>query len=79
MKSLAVAALTSQFALYPGFLNSEARVQAFTDKGPVYELVVSCGRGVAIISYSKGERLYCGPDGKCTRSLRQVLSRVCGH
>lgn len=54
-----------------------ARVEAMIDKGPILELVLACPRGTAIVSYSKVERVFCGPRRGCDRSLATVARNSC--
>jgi hypothetical protein len=53
-------------------------VEMATDKGPIVELVIRCSKGVAIISYSKMERLFCSPKNACDRRLSEVAAKSCG-
>jgi hypothetical protein len=63
---------------YPVFLDPSSRVEATIDRGPIVELIVKCGGGSAIISYSKVEKLYCTPKFKCSAGLKTVLRQTCG-
>ncbi len=84
---LALAFLTANFTAYPGFgdrgiatprkAERDARVEATTDKGPIVELIIRCPQGTAIISYSKLERLYCGPKSTCNRQIGYVADHAC--
>jgi hypothetical protein len=86
---LASVLLTANFTAYPGFgdrgittprkAERDARVEATIDRGPIVELIVRCPSGTAIISYSKVERLFCGPKQSCGRQIGRVLSQACGH
>ncbi len=78
LKFAAIIVLSANFTYYPGFNDRTATIEAYTDKGPIYELIVRCPGGTAIISYSKAEALYCAPDGVCMRSLKRVVTRACG-
>lgn len=79
------ALLASTFTAYPAFGDRSIappparhpRVEASVDKGLVIELIVRCHAGTAIVTYSKVERLYCGPTQGCARGLGTVLARVC--
>ena len=85
----AVAFLTANFTAYPGFgdrgittprkAERGPRVEATTDKRPIVELIVRCPQGTAIISYSKLERLYCGPKSKCHRQIGHVVDNACSR
>lgn len=84
----AMAFLTANFTAYPGFgdrgvtapkkAERTGRVEAATDRGPIVELIVRCPSGTAIISYSKVERLYCGPKHGCSHQIAPVMSQACG-
>jgi hypothetical protein len=85
--SLSLAALSTSVAAqlphlpltdYPGFRNPTARIEAVIDRGLIQELIIRCGGGTAIISYSKVERLYCGPSNRCHTRLPVVAERACG-
>lgn len=52
-------------------------VETATDKGPFVELVIRCANGVAIISYSKTDRLFCAPRHSCSRRLSEVVGKSC--
>ena len=75
------------FTYYPGLgdrprdmprMGSGApRIEAVVDKGPLLELIVACRRGSAILSYSKVERVYCGPRKGCDASFAKVARRTC--
>jgi hypothetical protein len=54
-------------------------IEAQIDRGPIVELIVKCPKGVAIISYSKIEKLYCSPRFRCRRALTPVLADSCGR
>ena len=76
---LAASTATGVFSEYPGFLNSDSQVEAIVDRGPILELIVKCGDGTAILSFSKIEHLYCTPNGSgCFRALRSALESTCG-
>ena len=62
------------FTYYP---KENAVVEAATDKGLMVELIVRCPAGVGIVTYSKVERLYCGPDHQCVGSLSNAVNRLC--
>lgn len=65
------------FTYYPGFVLERSVVEAATDKGLMVELIVRCSSGVGIVTYSKAERLYCGPDHRCGSKLKPVVARLC--
>ena len=73
----ALVALAATFTIYPGSRAPDAHIEAYIDRGPIVELIVRCPVGTAIISYSKMERRYCGPDLVCDRSMATVVRRTC--
>lgn len=77
MTYLAFVALSAPFILYAPPGKTPPRIEATIEKGPILEMIVRCSAGTAIISYSKIERLYCGPRGGCERSAAPVVQRVC--
>mgnify|MGYP001552083398 CR=1 FL=1 len=53
------------------------RVEPGTDMGPVLELILTCAdHSTAIVSFSKTDRMFCGPTG-CEASLRSAAQQVC--
>ncbi len=72
-----LAVLAATFNIYPGNRAPDARIEALIDRGPILELIVRCPVGTAIVSYSKMERRYCGPDGLCDRSMDTIVRRAC--
>ena len=80
--SLAALATSAQPHLpltdYPAFRRPAARVEAVVDRGLIQELIIKCDGGTAIVSYSKVERLYCGPDARCHARLPVIVARTCG-
>lgn len=82
MQSLYALAVITGFSLYPAFGDRgdppvDPRLEAAIDKGVVYELIVKCDDGSAILSYSKVERLFCTPYHGCTSSFRAAMARAC--
>lgn len=75
---LSATATTSIYSDYPGFVNPQAVVEAYTDKGPILELIVKCPGGTGIMSYSKIDRLYCSSKHNCYASLRTAVRDTCG-
>lgn len=67
----------SEFIYYPAFDKTGATVEAIRDKGLVQELHVKCRSGVGIITYAKPDNAYCGPDHRCSKSLRGAVNRLC--
>lgn len=68
---------TSAFTIYTPEGAPLPRIEAITDRGPILEMIVQCRRGTGIISYSKIEKLYCGPRGACSRNRDAVIGRLC--
>lgn len=52
-------------------------VEVLTDKGPLVEMIIRCGPQSGIISYSKVERLFCGPRGGCSLDFQKVYRATC--
>lgn len=69
--------MASIFSDYPGFLNNGRLVEAYTDRGPVVELIVRCPVGTGIMSYSKIEGLYCSSKHNCSPALRTAVDDTC--
>jgi hypothetical protein len=76
--SVGLIAAAQGFIDYPVFVDPSSRVEATIDRGPIVEMIVKCGDGTAIISYSKIEKLYCTPKFKCSAGLNTVLRQTCG-
>ncbi len=80
--------VAASFATYPSLgdrgliepksIGSNSRVERAIDKGLIVELIVRCDRGVAIISYSKVERLFCTPKLVCRLKMSDVVAQSCG-
>ena len=68
---------TTIFSDYPGFVDTRATVEAFTDRGPVVELIIKCPGGSGILTYSKIEHLYCSSKHSCFSSLRAAARDTC--
>lgn len=62
---------------YPAFDRPGGRVELAHDKGLIVEMVVRCRRGAGIVTFSRVEGLYCGPDHRCATSFRQAADRLC--
>ncbi len=78
MITLAASTATGVFSDYPGFLNPDSEVEAVVDRGPILELIVKCGDGTAILSYSKVERLYCTPNRSgCFNTFDDAINSTC--
>ena len=71
--------VTGDFTRYPAFTDSGARsgIEVITDRGLIAELIIRCGGSVAILSYSKAERLYCTPKDGCFAALGTARRMAC--
>lgn len=69
--------LAATFTLYPGSAAPDTRIEAVTDRGPILEMIIRCPVGIAIITYSRAERLYCSPDLACDRDMDAIVARSC--
>jgi hypothetical protein len=67
----------SQFTHYPGFVKRHAVIEAATDKGLIVELIVRCPGQPGVLTYSKGDALFCGPDHRCSADLETAVRRLC--
>ncbi len=87
MHGLALAAvvlantITGDFTRYPAFLPNGAHsgIEAITDRGLIAELIVRCSEGVAVLSYSKAERLFCTPKDGCFDTLIVARRTACSR
>ena len=70
--------IAASFTFYPGSNYPDQRIEAIIQKGPIYELIVRCGSGSAIISFSPIEELYCSPKGYCDPQIDVIIDRTCG-
>jgi hypothetical protein len=70
--------LAADITLYPGRNYPDPRIEMIADRGPILELTVKCRQGVAVISYSKIERLYCSPRFDCSRNMTATIRKSCG-
>ncbi|MEL6872345.1 MAG: hypothetical protein AAFO62_06060 [Pseudomonadota bacterium] len=77
MTSFLTAAAAGLFLTYPNTEVATAKIEAVADRGPIAELTIACPRGTGIISFAKGERVYCLPSGRCTPSLAIAIRRLC--
>ena len=75
--TIAAVALAGGFTLYPPPQATKPRIEAITDKGPILEMIVRCPVGSAIISYSKVERLFCGPRLTCGPDRATIVRHAC--
>ncbi len=82
LQALYVLTVATGFTLYPAYGDRghppvDSRLEAAIDKGPIYELIISCDGGSAILSYSKIERLFCTAYRGCTPSSKIAMARAC--
>ncbi len=70
-------ALAAIYSDYPAFLKRGGVVEAYTDRGPIVELIVRCPAGTGIVSYSKLEKLYCSSKLDCFSGLKAAVARTC--
>ncbi len=75
---VAATSLTTIYSDYPVFAGRGGPVEAYTDKGPIVEMIVRCPGGTGIMSYSKSERVYCSSKHRCMASLDAALEDTCG-
>ncbi len=74
---IALTAATGTFTLYPGPAAPDSRIEAITQRGPIYEMIVRCDEGSAIMTYSPVEQLYCSPLHVCSSNRTAVIARSC--
>ena len=89
MSSVLAPLLAASITAYPGFgdrgivtpraAQSQPRIEATVNHGPIVELIVKCPSGTAIITYSKIERLYCSPMHQCVRGIGLAVRNACGR
>lgn len=72
------AVLVAIFSDYPAFSHRDTEVEAYTDRGPIIELIVRCPAGTGIISYSKIDQRYCSSKFKCSPDMRSAIDNTCG-
>lgn len=70
-------AMTAIYSDYPAFLKKHGVIEAYTDRGPIVEMIVRCPVGTGIMSYSKIERLYCSSKHKCSAKLQTAVANTC--
>lgn len=75
MTLLAVAAVS--FSDYPGALSRKSPVEAVIDRGLVVEIVVRCGAGAGILTYSKADRRFCDSSLRCHSGLKAAREATC--
>ena len=69
--------LAGSYTEYPAFTRRGGVIEAYTDRGPIVELIVRCPVGTGILSYSKIERLYCSSKHDCFPHLHPAVARTC--
>jgi hypothetical protein len=69
--------MSALYTDYPAFLKRAGIIEAWTDRGPIVELIVRCPVGTGIMSYSKLEHLYCSSKFKCTAELQAAVTSTC--
>ncbi|MGH1419166.1 MAG: hypothetical protein ACRBCJ_09955 [Hyphomicrobiaceae bacterium] len=87
MFALAVSAVvmansvTGNFTRYPAYSGSGyySGIEVITDRGLIAELIVRCSTDVAILSYSKAEKLYCTPKDGCFDTLVVARRTACSR
>jgi hypothetical protein len=77
VSTFAAIALSAPFILYSPPGGRAPKVEATIDKGPILEMIVRCPVGTGILTYSKVEKLYCGPRGGCDKRLEPIVQRLC--
>ncbi len=82
LQALYALTVATGFSLYPAYGDRghspvDPRLEAAIDKGPIYELIISCDEGSAILSYSKVERLFCTAYRGCTTNSAKAMARAC--
>lgn len=70
-------ALAAIYSDYPAFLKRGGVIEAYTDRGPIVELIIRCPAGTGIMSYSKIEGLYCSSKFNCTAQLTVAVADTC--
>lgn len=75
--AISVWMMVSLFSDYPAFLKKGGVIEAYTDRGPIVELIIRCPAGTGIMSYSKVERLYCSSKHNCSLTLRTAVEDTC--
>lgn len=53
------------------------RLDVFSDNGLVVEFAVNCGDTGGMLTYSRGEQLFCGPQMRCSTSKLAAISTIC--
>lgn len=69
--------LTAIYSDYPAFVKSGGVIEAYTDRGPIIEMIVRCPAGIGIVSYSKVDRRYCSSKLDCFSGLEAAVARTC--
>ena len=69
--------IASTFTVYTKPNGRAPAIEAITDRGPILEMIVRCPKGTAIITYSKVEKLFCGPKSNCSADRGEIIGRTC--
>ena len=69
--------LAAIFSDYPAFTKRSGVIEAYTDRGPIVELIIRCPIGTGIISYSKVEKLYCSSKFACSSAIKPAIDDTC--
>lgn len=67
----------AEMALDDSMTGPRIRLDIFHDNGLVTEFAVRCGQVRGILTYSRGEQLFCGPQMRCSPSKLAVLASIC--
>jgi hypothetical protein len=78
MIGLIVSLTVGGFSLYPRPLSPEPRIEAIIQRGAIFELIVKCETGSAIISFAPADGMYCSPSFKCSRDRAETIAASCG-
>jgi hypothetical protein len=71
-------AAAAVFSDYPAFLKKGGVVEAYTDRGPIVEMIVRCQAGTGIVSYSKVDQRFCSSKMHCYGRLHAAIAETCG-
>lgn len=56
---------------------NRVRVEAVMDRGLTADIVLRCGKGVAIVTMSRTEHRFCAPSGQCFDALVPAVRDAC--
>ncbi len=73
--------VTGDFTRYPAFTgdSENSGIEVITERGLIAELIVRCSTDVAVLSYSKVEKLYCTPKDGCFDTFIVARRKACGR